>query len=256
MRFRLNISYDGTAYHGWAAQNNLPTVQQTLENAIFSIIRENIEIFCAGRTDAGVHAVGQVAHLDLDQNNIKKVLGNSDREIESTLLYKLNSLLPEVIVINQVLPVNASFDARRSAKSRIYKYFISNDVGHRLPQSLRFCLKEDTPLDVEKMNHEAKTLLGRNDFYSFIKGRPGQTTIRDLERFEFKKNLSNGYIVATIQANAFAHNMVRCLIGASLLVGKGQRDSGWLYQSMIDKKRKASLGPASAKGLFLYKVIY
>ncbi|MDR2748978.1 MAG: tRNA pseudouridine(38-40) synthase TruA [Bifidobacteriaceae bacterium] len=260
-RFRLDISYDGGAYHGWAIQHDFPTIQGTIENTLEKITRSKVEIFCAGRTDALVHATGQVAHLDFDSKQIEKIVGKfSDSKgsygVESVLLYKLNSLLPNDIVINKVSAANSDFDARRSAKFRVYKYYISNDIEHRLAHLSRYCLEVDTHLDVEKMNEAAKKLIGRNDFLSFIKPRDGQTTIRDLLEFRFDKNEANGYITATICANAFAHNMVRCLIGASLLVGKGQRAPEWLYQSLVDKKRKASLGPAQAKGLFLEKVEY
>jgi tRNA pseudouridine38-40 synthase len=262
-RFRLDLSYDGTNYHGWASQTNLATVQTTIETVLKRITRDftNLDqIYCAGRTDTGVHAWQQVAHLDLRNSHINKILGkvtNVDFAQFATILrYKLNSLLPNDIVINKITRVSSKFDARHSVLRRTYKYYISNDISKRLATSSRFSFWVDNKLDVDSMNLAAGKLVGENDFYSFIKNRPEQSTIRDLQNFSWQFSVSSGLIVASLTANAFAHNMVRCLVGASLMVGKGYRQPEWLYQSLLDKKRKASLGPAPAKGLFLYKIDY
>jgi tRNA pseudouridine38-40 synthase len=229
---------------------------------LFQITGQPIAIFCAGRTDAGVHAFEQVAHLDLESLNIKKIVGRNflendwEKTLSFILRYKLNCLLPDDIVIKKICLVNLDFDARRSAISRTYKYYISNNIAERQASYSRYCLWVNEELKIDFMNESVQPLIGQHDFISFIKPRLKQTTIRDLHFFQFEYNKKTSLIEATIKANAFAHNMVRCLVGACLLIGKGKRQPHWLLESLLAKKRKASLGPAPAKGLFLHAVEY
>jgi tRNA pseudouridine38-40 synthase len=221
----------------------LPTIQQTIEDVLAKIAGSYIKIFCAGRTDTGVHAFEQVIHLDLDVQNIRKIVGRSfsenyfadnnfvenDRKVQNNqqmsllfiLRYKLNCLLPDDIVIKKISLVDFNFDARKSAISRTYKYYISNNIAERQAMYSRYCLWVNEELKIDFMNESVQPLIGQHDFISFIKPRLKQTTIRDLHFFQFEYNKKTSLIEATIKANAFAHNMVRCLVGACLLIGKG-----------------------------------
>lgn len=250
LRFRLDFSYDGTNFSGWAKQRDQRTIQGEMEAALEPITRNPISLQVAGRTDAGVHATNQVAHFDLPERD-----QNGNEWDLSDITYRLNRILPEDIRIHQTSLSPKFFHARFSALSRSYIYKIA-DGGQLLPPLLRY----DTatwyrPLDVEKMNEAIRPLLGEHDFASYCKARDTGTTIRTLKEFSLKRE-SNNFITATITADAFCHSMVRSLIGAAVCVGEGRFEPTWMKELLDGKERIGESLVFPARGLTLTNVTY
>lgn len=250
LRFRIDFSYDGTNFSGWAKQRDQRTVQGEMEAALEPITRNPISLQVAGRTDAGVHATNQVAHFDLPERD-----QNGNEWDLSDVTYRLNRILPEDIRIHQTSLAPKFFHARFSALSRSYIYKIA-DGGQLLPPLLRY----DTatwyrPLDVEKMNEAIRPLLGEHDFASYCKARDTGTTIRTLKEFSLKRE-SNNFITATITADAFCHSMVRSLIGAAVCVGEGRFEPTWMKELLDGKERIGESLVFPARGLTLTNVTY
>lgn len=259
IRIRCDVAYRGTDFVGWARQPGLRSVQGTLEDALERLMGERIAVTVAGRTDAGVHARGQVVHCDVPGDRWERLPGRSDRTPGEALRAKLGGILPSDVVVRRVAPAPPGFDARFSALSRTYYYRIADDVMMRDPLTAPFVLWVRSPLDVEAMNRGAAPLVGLRDFAAFCKPRPGASTIRELQDFRWERveqGPDEGLVRATVRADAFCHNMVRALVGASLDVGRGVRGEEWLVQALTSKSRVNSSAVVQPHGLTLEQVAY
>ena len=243
-RLRLDLSYDGTNFSGWGRQPDRRTVQQTVEEAISTVAQHKAETIVAGRTDAGVHATGQVIHVDLPES------------LELTdLAYKLNRILDEDIRINNIEIAPAAFHARFSALRRYYEYRIL-DENKVIPPLARFNTESwYRPLDVDVMNNASALLLGTHNYAAFCKFREGATTIRTLETFQWRRD-REGYLVGDVVADAFCYSMVRNLVGAIVCVADGRKDASWITTLLEDKERVSDSLVFPGRGLTLYKVDY
>lgn len=239
-RVRLDVAYEGTGFSGWAMQPGRRTVQDELQRALATVLRvPSVALTVAGRTDAGVHAVGQVAHFDAQAAPDPRWLAG---------------VLPADIRVLRVAPVPVDFDARFGALWRRYEYRISDHPAGASPLRRRFVLEHRRALDAAAMADAAARLLGLRDFVAFCKWREIATTIRTLERFDVDR--VEGEIVATIQADAFCHSMVRSLVGALLMVGEGRRPVDWPAQLLTHAARSNEVTVAAAHGLTLVEVGY
>ncbi|MGN6160993.1 MAG: tRNA pseudouridine(38-40) synthase TruA [Marmoricola sp.] len=253
MRLRIDLSYDGTEFHGWATQPRLRTVQGTLESALVTVLRvPEARVVCAGRTDTGVHARGQVVHLDLD--DLPPLRGGPDEAAVDTLLRRLNGLLPADIRLRSIRAVEPSFDARFSAIWRRYAYRIADRVEDHDPLTRRHVLHHPRELDLAAMNRAAELVLGLNDFASFCKQREGATTIRTLQVLSWSR--VDGIAVATVKADAFCHHMVRALVGCMVVIGEGRRSPSWAGEVLQGKARHPVAALVPAHGLTLEEVGY
>ncbi len=242
MRLRIDLAYDGSRFHGWAAQTGLRTVQGELETWIPRVLRiPSVPVVCAGRTDAGVHARGQVAHVDLPA-----------RIDPSTFERRLRAAVPDDITIWRVSVAPKGFDARFSALWRRYVYRLSDQpVDPLLRHMVTFVRR---PLDLDRVNDAAQSLLGLRDFVAFSRAREGATTIRTLQ--ELHASRAAGVIELTVRADAFCHQMVRALTGALVEVGSGRRDAAWLTGLLNATKRSGDVPVMPASGLVLEEVGY
>ncbi|MDQ0375370.1 tRNA pseudouridine38-40 synthase [Cellulomonas humilata] len=261
VRLRLELAYDGTGFAGWAIQPGLRTVQGVLEAALGTVLRTDgpPRVTVAGRTDSGVHARGQVAHVDIPTGLIEKSSGRSSRPVDEVLLTRLGGILPSDLVVHTLTRAAEGFDARFSALRRRYTYRICDDAARRDPLSRTHVLWHRRGLDVDAMAAAARPLVGRHDFASYCKPRPGATTIRTLEAFAWSRPVDGpdaGLVVATVQADAFCHSMVRSLVGASLAVGEGRRGSGWPAELLAARRRGEGVHVVAAHGLTLEEVGY
>jgi len=243
-RLRIDLSYDGTNFSGWGRQPDRRTVQQTVEEAISTVAQHKAETIVAGRTDAGVHATGQVIHVDLPES------------LELTdLAYKLNRILDEDIRINNIEIAPAAFHARFSALRRYYEYRIL-DENKVIPPLARFNTESwYRPLDVDVMNNASALLLGTHNYAAFCKFREGATTIRTLETFQWRRD-REGYLVGDVVADAFCYSMVRNLVGAIVCVADGRKGASWITTLLEDKERVSDSLVFPGRGLTLYKVDY
>jgi tRNA pseudouridine38-40 synthase len=246
-RYRLDIAYDGTAFHGWALQPGLRTVQEELQVWIGRVLRlpEPPLLACAGRTDAGVHARGQVAHLDLDLPEPKVVAHR--------LWHKLRLALPADVAVRAVRVAPAGFDARFSAIWRRYAYRLTDGYVDPLDRLDTAVLR--SRLDLDLVNTAAETLLGLHDFAAFCRSRPGATTIRQLQYLHADR-LPDGRIEVGVRADAFCHSMVRSLVGGLVEVGTGRRDVAWLAGLPDTPGRCGQIRVMPAHGLVLEEVGY
>lgn len=261
VRARLLFSYDGTDFSGWAAQPGLRTVQGVFEEALARIVRQDVppRLTVAGRTDAGVHARGQVAHVDIDVAAWERMPGRAQRTPAEGLLSRLNGVLPDDITVLSVDQAPAGFDARFSATERRYAYRIADAVHLRDPLTRRHVLWHDRSLDLDALNDVSASLTGLRDFAPFCKAREGATTIRELKEFSWarpEQGPDAGLAVATVRADAFCHSMVRSLVGAVLAVGEGRRDADWLAAIAQGAERSQAVAVAPAHGLTLEQVSY
>jgi tRNA pseudouridine38-40 synthase len=249
VRLRLDLGYDGTDFHGWARQPGLRTVQQVLEEALWRSLSlpEPPALTVAGRTDAGVHARGQVAHTDVPGPAWADAAGSAAR--------RLSRLLPDDIRLWSIQPAAPGFDARFSARSRRYSYRVCDDPALADPLRRRDTLWYRYPLDLDRMNAAARACLGEHDFAAFCRRREGATTIRELFRLDWAR-AEPGVAVATVTADAFCHNMVRSLTGALLSVGDGSRPPGWLAGVLAACRRDPAVRVAPPHPLCLEEVAY
>ncbi|WP_247046505.1 tRNA pseudouridine synthase A [Arthrobacter rhizosphaerae] len=262
LRIRLDLGYDGGPFSGWAVQPGLRTVQGVLEEALALLIRRPVRVTVAGRTDAGVHARGQVVHLDLTRAEWLGLNRGAELDPAVALLRRLRGALSRglgdltgAIEVHRVTVAPEGFDARFSALWRRYSYRIADGPALWDPLGRYSTLWHKSPLDVTLMNEGASKLLGLQNFLSYCKPREGSTTIRELQRFEFARG-TDGVIVATVQADAFCHNMVRALIGSALYVGEGVEYPGWLHERLLLQKRDARSVLAAPHPLVLEEVAY
>ena len=248
-RLRLDIAYDGTQFFGWATQPGMRTMQDMVEEAIARIVRHDIDSVVAGRTDAGVHATGQVIHVDVADAAFDRDLTYKD------LRYKLNRLLDEDIRITDITDAPAGFHARFSALRRYYSYKIL-DENQVITPAQRFDVAPwYRHLDHNLMNEAASHLLGTHDFAAFCKFKPGGTTVRSLEKYEWVRT-EEGLLVADVVADAFCYSMVRNLVGAIVCVADGRKPTSWIAELLANKERVSDSLVFPARGLTLYKVDY
>lgn len=244
-RIRLDLAYDGGGFAGWAAQPGLRTCQGELERALATIIREPVRVTVAGRTDAGVHAIGQVAHADVPDA----------LAIVPQLARRLSRLAaPEGdLVVRAVSVAPAGFDARFSAVSRSYRYRI---VAAAAPDPLarRTAAHVAHSLDLDAMQRTAEALVGMRDFAAFCKPRDGATTIRELRAFSWHRE--GDLLTASLTADAFCHSMVRALVGACVRVGEGKLGLAAAVALLDERRRSPRTGLMPAHGLTLLEVGY
>ena len=260
-RLRLDIAYDGTDFAGWARQPKLRTVQGVLESALATVFHRYGPpplLTVAGRTDAGVHATGQVAHLDLTPAQLASLDARDNRGGGApALARRLNGiagLTSDVWVASSAI-APAGFDARFSATWRIYEYRVADATRPRNPLERNHTLWHPAVLDAEKMAAAAEALLGLHNWASFCKPREGSTMIRTLQEFRWDRR-DDGVLVARVQADAFCHSMVRSLVGASVAVGEGKIGRGDLIALRDAEERTSVFKVAPARGLTLIEVGY
>lgn len=248
VRIRLDTAYDGTDFSGWATQPGRRTVQGELEEALARVLRlPKVSLTCAGRTDAGVHARGQVAQADIPARTWESEGGR--------VLRRLAGVLPKDVRVNAARLAPPGFDARFSPLFRRYLYRVSDAPYGVDPLLRRDVLWHRSPLDADRMNEAAARLVGEHDFAAFCKKREGATTIRELLRLEWSR--VDGYLLhGTIQADAFCHNMVRALVGALLAVGDGRREVDWPGRVLNAGARDSSVHVVGPQGLSLEEVRY
>ncbi len=249
VRVRLDLAYDGADFSGWAKQRERRTVQEELETAIATVLRlpGPVELTVAGRTDAGVHARGQVAHVDLPADVWAEEGGKLRR--------RLAGRLPWDVRVREVAQAPSGFNARFSAVWRRYAYRIGDHPGGVDPLLRGHVLWHDRPVDVDAMNGAAKLLLGEHDFAAYCKKREGATTIRTLLDLHWERT-PEGLAVATVRADAFCHNMVRALVGAMILVGDGHRPAGFPAEVLAGRVRHSAVNVVRPHGLTLEEVGY
>ena len=244
MRFFIRFAYDGTAFHGSQRQPNGVTVQETMEQALAMIFREDMSLTFAGRTDAGVHAREMYAHFDINDDQ---------SSIVNNLKFRLNGILPDSIAIYDIFRVTDDAHARFSAKRRTYEYHV---IDHKDPFLLPYATRLLTPIDFVAMNESAMHLIGRQDFASFCRTHTDvKTTICDLTQAEWKE-LGNGHAVFTISADRFLRNMVRAVVGTLFQVGIGKITKEQFAEVIAQHNRCSAGDSAPAQGLYLTHIEY
>jgi tRNA pseudouridine38-40 synthase len=243
MRVRLDLAYDGTHFSGWARQRGRRTVEGVLAAALATVARlpDEPTIVVAGRTDAGVHATGQVAHVDLP----------ADIDPQR-LAARLRGVAPADLVVRAVSTAPAGFDARFAALARSYRYRVTD--GSPDPLRRHDTLAWRRPLDAALMHEAAQRLVGEHDFAAYCRARPGGTTIRTLRRLDVGRD--GDVVVVSAEADAFCHNQVRAMVGALLAVGDGRRPVYWPGQVLLAGVRDSGVTVAPAQGLTLVRVDY
>jgi tRNA pseudouridine38-40 synthase len=257
LRVRLDLGYDGTDFSGWAAQPGLRTIEGELATALTRMLRaaEPVRVTVAGRTDAGVHARGQVAHCDVDAHAWAALSGRSERSAEEAAVTRLRGLLPPDIVVRSAAPAADGFDARFSALRRRYLYRICDDPAALDPLRRRDTVVVKRTLDLEALAEASARLVGLRDFAAFCRRREGATTVRTLLEFSWRR-LDDGVLAATVVADAFCHSMVRSLVGAVVPVGEGRRGVEWPAQVLAAGQRDPSVAVMPPHGLSLEEVAY
>jgi tRNA pseudouridine38-40 synthase len=249
VRVRIDLSYDGAEFSGWAAQPSRRTVEGVLAETLGHVLRlpEAVRLTVAGRTDSGVHARGQVAHADLPA----EVWGaHADAAAR-----RLGRALPPDIRVRAIGPAPEGFDARFSALWRRYAYRICDDPARADPLRRHDTLWNPRALDLGAMNEAAALLLGEHDFAAFCRKREGATTVRALRRLEWERD-EDGVAVGGVVADAFCHNMVRALVGALLPVGEGSRPPSWPGAVLAAAVRDPAVRVVPPHGLSLEEVRY
>lgn len=256
MRLRIDLAYDGSDFHGWATQPGLRTVQETLSTALATALRvPSVALVCAGRTDTGVHARGQVVHLDVAREQLVASAGRAPDDPLDSLVRRANGILPADVRVRRAAEAADGFDARFSALWRRYAYRVADRPALVDPLTRSHVLAWPRPLDVDRMNEAAAPLVGLRDFASFCKQREGATTIRTVHDLRWERT-HGGLLVATVRADAFCHSMVRALVGCLLVVGEGRRPAGWAGEVLAAGRRDPGVPVARAHGLTLEEVAY
>jgi tRNA pseudouridine38-40 synthase len=242
-RIAVGIEYDGSAYAGWQTQPAAPGVQQLIEKALSGVAAEPVSLTCAGRTDAGVHAWGQVAHFDT----------GSARSARSWVL-GANSELPPDLSLSWAMPVPEHFHARYSAEARTYQYLILNrDVRSALLAKRVAWIHR--PLDGAAMAQAAKALVGEHDFSAFRSSDcQAKSPLRRMERLDVQRR--GDFVVIEATANAFLHHMVRNIAGLLIAIGKGEQPPQWAHAVLTSGDRRQGAATAPAAGLYLLAVRY
>jgi tRNA pseudouridine38-40 synthase len=257
VRLRLDIAYDGTDFAGWAVQAGQRTVAGTLDEALSTVFRTPVLCRAAGRTDAGVHATGQVVHVDVPTDALSHAYPRTTRIGDSEflpLVRRLARFLPADVRVLDINRAAAGFDARFSALRRHYVYRLSTAPYGVEPHEARYVTAWPRPLDVEAMSTASRDLLGLNDFAAFCRQREGATTIRDLQRLDWSRD--GDRVTAYVSADAFCWSMVRSLVGALLAVGEHRREPGWCATLLTSTHRSSDFAAAPPHGLTLVGVDY
>jgi tRNA pseudouridine38-40 synthase len=253
VRLRIDLAYDGTGFHGWAAQRGLRTVQGELEAALATVLRSSTApTVCAGRTDTGVHARGQVVHVDVADDALVSAAGRDEANPGEAVVRRLNGVLPTDVRVRRVAAAAPGFDARFSPLWRRYAYRVCDGVPDPLTQG--HVLTWPRPLDVAAINEASADLLGLHDFASFCKQREGATTVRTLLALSWLR--TGELVTGTVRADAFCHHMVRSLVGSLLAVGDGRRPVDWPAQVLAGAVRDPSVSVVPPQGLTLEEVGY
>ncbi|GGM50290.1 tRNA pseudouridine synthase A [Micromonospora sonchi] len=249
IRLRLEVAYDGTGFSGWAVQPDRRTVAGVLVAALDRILGTGTAsgLTVAGRTDAGVHAAGQVCHLDLP--------GEVWQAHEGTLLRRLARLLPPDVRVRAMTAVPATFDARFSATFRRYEYRVTDTPWGAEPLRRHEILAWPRALDLDRLVATAAGLVGEHDFAAYCRRKENATTLREVTRLDWRRD-ADGVLVATVQADAFCQAMVRSLVGAMLAVGEGRRPVQWPAGLLTRRERSSEVSVAPAHGLTLVAVGY
>ncbi|MFI6783618.1 tRNA pseudouridine(38-40) synthase TruA [Micromonospora sp. NPDC050276] len=249
IRLRLDVSYDGTDFSGWAAQPTRRTVAGVLVETLDLVLGVGTAtgLTVAGRTDAGVHATGQVCHLDLPVDVW--------RQHEGRLLRRLARLLPTDVRVRAMAEVPADFDARFSATFRRYEYRVTDAPFGAEPLRRHEVLAWPKPLDLAALNAAATGLVGEHDFAAYCRRKEHATTLREVTRLDWRRD-PDGILVATVQADAFCQAMVRSLVGAMLVAGDGRRPVEWPGTLLTQRERSSEVTVAPAHGLTLVAVGY
>lgn len=263
IRLRFDVSYDGTDFHGWAKQPGLRTVQGEIESALNQLTRTDdvAQLTVGGRTDAGVHARGQVAHVDVSDGAVRRWLRNEydARQLDLALMKRrLNGVLHRTASdahIQQIAVVTDEFDARFSALWRRYEYRVADSNAFLDPLVRRFTVQVGQRLDAELLNRASASLLGLRDFTTFCKAREGATSVRTLQKFEWVRD-APGVYVGSIQADAFCHSMVRALVGAVTAVAAGTFSIDELAALADARERTSRFAVMPAHGLSLEEIAY
>ncbi len=243
MRYAVGVEYDGTAFHGWQIQAGVNTVQEQLQTALTCVANHPVAVQCAGRTDTGVHAIGQVVHFDSD----------ATRSTRNWLL-GTNVNLPDDVNINWIVPVSNDFHARFSAIKRSYKYVIYNGKTRSSIWRNR-AVWERRELDVELMKLAAKPLVGTHDFSSYrTVACQAKSPVRSLTKLELRRDRDT--ITIELTANAFLHHMVRNIAGVLITIGYGDRPVGWAKEVLEHRDRTLGGVTAPPHGLYLTEVVY
>ena len=249
VRLRLDVSYDGGDFSGWAAQPGRRTVAGVLAEALGRLVGAGtpLGLTVAGRTDAGVHASGQVCHIDLPAPAWETLSGS--------LLRRLAALMPPDARVRAVTPVPDTFDARFSATYRRYEYRVADTTWGAEPLRRHDTLHWVRPLDLDRLGAAAAGLVGEHDYAAYCKRKEHATTVRAITGLDWRRD-PDGVVVATVQADAFCQAMVRSLVGAMLTVGDGRRDPAWPASLLRMTERSSEVTVAPAHGLTLVAVGY
>ncbi len=243
MRIKLTVSYDGTEFCGWQVQPNGISVQQTLEEGIEKVSGERVIITGSGRTDAGVHAVGQVAHFDT-QSSIP-----ADRWAKA-----LNTVLPPSVKVLDSGEIDCDFNARKSAKKKTYKYSFYK-ANTELPLKERFAVKLEKPVDIKLMNRAAEIFVGEHDFKCFnASGGGAKSTVRKIFAINIKDSAED--LIVSVSGNGFLYKMVRSLVGVLISVGEGKTTLADCENMLLSGKKGVKAKTLPAKGLCLFSVEY
>jgi tRNA pseudouridine38-40 synthase len=271
VRLRIDLAYDGSGFSGWAAQPGRRTVEEVLAEALGRVLRlpgpaGPPGLTVAGRTDAGVHARGQVVHADVPAAAWPPAAGGQastaaaggqagTAAADRGILARLAAALPADVRVHAVGPAPDGFDARFSALWRRYSYRVCDDPARADPLRRHETLWSFRRLDLAAMNEAARSLLGEHEFAAFCRRRPGATTVRTLRILDWRRD-GDGLAVATVVADAFCHNMVRALVGALLAVGEGRRPPGWPAGVLAAAVRDPAVRVVAPHGLCLEEVGY
>jgi len=255
-RLRIDLAYDGTNYAGWAKQPDQRTLQGALEDALAKLFRTSINTVVAGRTDAGVHATGQVVHADLPEDlEGSRYRPDVDPWDLEHVKYRLNQMLEEDFRVLKVELAPINFDARFTATSRHYRYKLLDGNKDLLPLKRLDVATWFRPLDIDLMNQASRPLLGKHDFLTFCRFREGATTLRTLLEFSWSRD-ADGIVICDIAADGFGWNMVRNLVGAAVCVGEGRFEVSWMEQILQAQARVSDSYVFPARGLTLRHVEY
>lgn len=243
-RLRVDLTYDGTNFSGWAKQPNQRTIQEEFEKALTTILRIPVTTIVAGRTDAGVHAKHQVLHSDIP----------IDSKIDN-LTFRLNQFLTDEIRVLRTAWAPVNFHARFTAQSRTYQYKIIDGGQVTAPLDRYDSVEWFRKLDINLMNLGSNLLLGEHDFFAYCKFREGGSTVKNLLKFEWHRD-ENSIVIGEIQANSFRYNMVRNLVGAAVCVGEGRFEPKWMKKVLDERLRVSDSYVFPAKGLTLISISY
>lgn len=241
MRYKAIVMYDGTMFHGFQTQDNLRTVQQEIEDVLKIITKTETKIHAAGRTDTGVHALGQVFHFDT-------IVEMKEWQMKNAI----NSRLPRDVYIKSIEIVDESFHSRYNAKSKTYRYII--DLNEFNPLNKNYCYYYKYKLDVNKIIEASKIFIGEHDYKSFTKNHTIENTIRTI--YDIKFNIENNVINIEFYGNGFLHNMIRIIVAMLIEVGNDRLSKEDLQNIMDMKNRKLAPKLAPANGLYLVSVEY